>query len=190
MDIKEMATIKDHEVEEYIHSIVSCLKKIYTFPKPVIAAVGGIALGGGFNLASVCDLIIASESAIFGHPEVKFGINPLFKPISRLVGLAKAKEITMLGEPIGAQEAWRIGFANKVTPPERLMEETILIAEELSKRSPKVLGAIKKVSQIVPWLDEHVALDMEFDISAFLFTRKERKTYMDEFLRNLKKSKN
>jgi enoyl-CoA hydratase/carnithine racemase len=189
MDIKEMAIVKDHEVEKYIHSIVACLKRIYTFPKPVIAAVGGIALGGGFNLASVCDLIIASESAIFGHPEVKFGINPLFKPISRLVGLAKAKEITMLGEPIGAQEAWRIGFVNKVTPPEKLMEETTLIAEELSKRSPQVLEAIKKVSHIVPWLDEHVALDMEFDISALLFTREERKIYMEKFLRNIKRSK-
>jgi len=71
----------------------------------VIAAVGGIVLGGGFNLATVCDLIIASESAIFGHPELKFGLNPLFNPLRQIVGSAKAKEIAMLGEPIGAMEA-------------------------------------------------------------------------------------
>ncbi|MGD0277657.1 MAG: enoyl-CoA hydratase/isomerase family protein [Syntrophales bacterium] len=187
MDINEMAALNDDEVEKYIKSIVSYLKKIYTFPKPVIAAVGGIALGGGFNLATVCDLIIASESAIFGHPEVKFGLNPLFKPLSRVVGPVKAKEITMFGEPIGAQEAWRIGLVNKVTSPERLMEEAILMAEELARRSSKVIEAIKKVSQIVPWLDDRVALDLEFDISALLFSRDERKAYMSEFLDSLKK---
>ncbi len=67
--------------------------------------MGGIALGGGFNLATFCDLIIASESAIFGHPELMFGLNPLFNPLRQIVGMAKAKEITMLGQPIGAKEA-------------------------------------------------------------------------------------
>jgi len=58
------------------------LKKIYSCKKPVIAAVGGIALGGGFNLVTVCDLVVASESAIFCHPELKFGFNPFFYPLS------------------------------------------------------------------------------------------------------------
>jgi len=81
MDIKEMSEIPDERIDDYFRSMVRYLSKIYTFRKPVVAAVGGIALGGGFNLAVVCDMIIASESAIFGHPELKFGLNPLFGPL-------------------------------------------------------------------------------------------------------------
>ncbi|MDP2268592.1 MAG: enoyl-CoA hydratase/isomerase family protein, partial [Deltaproteobacteria bacterium] len=78
MDVKEMMLLASDGIEDYFKSISEYLKQIYNFNKPVIAAVGGIALGGGFNLATVCDIIIASESAIFSHPELKFGLNPLF----------------------------------------------------------------------------------------------------------------
>ncbi|MDD5712428.1 MAG: enoyl-CoA hydratase/isomerase family protein, partial [Smithellaceae bacterium] len=88
MDIKEMAALPDGEIDDYFRSVTRYLKRIYLIKKPVIAAVGGIALGGGFNLATVCDLIVASESAIFGHPELKFGLNPLFNPLRLIVGVA------------------------------------------------------------------------------------------------------
>jgi enoyl-CoA hydratase len=189
MDIKEMAALPDGEIDDYFATMISYLQKIYCFKKPVIAAVGGIALGGGFNLATVCDMIIASETAIFGHPELKFGLNPLLDPLRRIVGLAKAKEIAMLGEPIGAQEALRIGLANKVVPPEYYMEEAKAIARELAKRSAKALEAVKRLSDIVPRLDRNSALEHEFEISALLFSRSERKEHMKTFLEALKKRK-
>lgn len=182
MDIKEMAALSDHEIDDLFKSIVSYLKRIYTCRKPVIAAVGGIALGGGFNLAIVCDLIIASESAIFGHPELKFGLNPLFNPLRQIVGLAKAKEIAMLGEPLGAKEALRIGLVNKVAPPETFMKEAMIMAEELSKRSATAVEAVKKVSLLAPQLDPVSALDMEFALSNLLFSKPERKAHMNEFI--------
>ena len=160
MDIKEMAVLPDHEIDDYFKSIVRYLKRIYSCPKPVIAAVGGIALGGGFNLAIVCDLIIASESAIFGHPELKFGLNPLFNPLRQIVGMVKAKEIAMLGEPLGAKEAFRIGLVNKVASPEQFMAEAMNMAQELSRRSAKAIEAVKKVSLVAPQLDTSSALDM------------------------------
>lgn len=189
MDIKEMAALPDGEIDDYFAAMISYLQKIYSFKKPVIAAVGGIALGGGFNLATVCDMIIASETAIFGHPELKFGLNPLFDPLRRIVGMAKAKEIAMLGEPIGAQEALRIGLANKVVPPEKYMDEAKAIARELAKRSAKALEAVKRISDIVPRLDRNSAIEHEFEISALLFSRSERKEYMNTFLDALKKRK-
>jgi enoyl-CoA hydratase len=189
MDIKEMAALPDGEIDDYFKSIVKCLDKIYTFKKPVIAAVGGIALGGGFNLATVCDLIIASESAIFGHPELKFGLNPLFNPLRQIVGSAKAKEIAMLGEPIGAMEALRIGLVNKVAPPEKFMEEAVGMACELAKRSPKALEAVKRISDIAPRLDKSSALALEFDMCALLFSRAERKSHMEKFLKALQRRK-
>lgn len=189
LDLKELSGLPDGEIDNYFKSITRYLKKIYTFNKPVIAAVGGIALGGGFNLATVCDLIIASESAIFGHPELKFGLNPLFNPLRTLVGTAKAKELAMLGEPIGAQEAFRIGLVNKVAPPNEFMNVAVSMAEELCRRSPSALAAVKRISDIVGRLDKGAALELEFDISALLFSRSERKIHMEEFITELKKRK-
>lgn len=189
MDVKELASLPDGEIDDYFKSITSYLLKVYLFKKPIVAAVGGIALGGGFNLATVCDIIIASESAIFGHPELKFGLNPLFDPLRRIVGMAKAKEITMLGEPIGAQEALRIGLVNKIAPPDRFMEEAEIAAAELSKRSATALEAVKKISDVVPRLDKRAALEHEFEISALLYSRAERKEHMKKFISELEKRK-
>jgi enoyl-CoA hydratase/carnithine racemase len=189
MDINEMAALPDGEIDDYFASVAKLLQCVYTFKKPVIAAVSGIALGGGFNLATVCDIIVASETAIFGHPELKFGLNPLFDPLRRLVGMAKAKEMAMLGEPMGAQEALRIGLVNKVASPERFLEEAKIVAGELAKRSAKALEAVKRISDIVPRLDKSTALEHEFEICALLFSRAERKEHMKTFLNGLKKRK-
>jgi enoyl-CoA hydratase/carnithine racemase len=189
-DIKELAVLPDGEIDDYFRSITSYLQKIYLFKKPVIAAVGGIALGGGFNLAVVCDLIVASESAIFGHPEMKFGLSPFFDPLQRIVGVAKAKEMAMLGEPIGAIEAMRIGIVNKIAPPSKFLDEAKKMASELSKRSAKTLEAIKRISDIVPRLDKRAAMEYEYEVSALLFSRSERKEYMRKFMEDLAKRKN
>jgi len=182
MDIKEMAALADDEIAEYFDSILKYLGKIYTYGKPVIAAVGGIALGGGFNIATVCDLIIASESAIFGHPELRFCLNPLFSPLRNLVGMAKAKEISMLGEPIGAREALRIGLVNKVSTPERFMDEAVAMAEGLAARSGRAIAAVKKISVMAEKLDKQSSLEMEFEVMVHLFSSPERKIRMTEFM--------
>lgn len=195
MDLKEMSILPDEEITPYFQSINKFLKKIYTFKKPVVAAVGGIALGGGFNLATVCDMVVASESAIFGHPELKFGLNPLFSPLRHLVGMRKAKEITMIGEPIGAKEALRIGLVNKVSPPEAFMDEAVAIAERLAERSAMAIAAVKKISEVTPILDKSSAMDLEFEVTARLFASAERKILMSEFMtrefiERMRKSKN
>jgi len=188
MDIKEMSNLSSEEGDEFLLSMMKYLKKIYSCKKPVIAAVGGIALGGGFNLVTVCDLVVASESAIFCHPELKFGFNPFFYPLSQIVGITKAKEIVMLGEPIGANEALKIGLVNKVAPPEKFMEVAEGMAEMLSKRSAKAVEELKNLCSIVPRMDKMAALDIESSICALLFARDERKVQMNEVL-SLEKSR-
>jgi len=189
IDLQEMATLESSQFENYSRVMIQSLQRIYGFRKPVIAAVSGIALGGGFNLVTVCDMIIASETAIFGHPELKFGLNPLFDPLRRMVGTAKAKEIAMLGEPIGAQEALRIGLANKVSPPDTFMEDARSIAGEISRRPARAVEAVKKISDIVPRLDKDAALEYEFEIAALLFSRAEIRDHMRKFLDTLKSKK-
>ena len=189
LDLKELYALPESEIDDFFRKLVTYLKKIYGCKKPVIAAVGGIALGGGFNLATFCDLIIASESAIFGHPELKFGLNPLFNPLRQIVGMAKAKEITMLGQPIGAKEALRIGLVNKVASPEKMMTEAESMARELASRSPEAIEAVKRISDIAPRLDKASALDLELDVEALLFTITKRQGRMDEFMNALKNRK-
>ncbi|HEX7416299.1 MAG TPA: enoyl-CoA hydratase/isomerase family protein [Smithellaceae bacterium] len=188
MDIKEMSNLSSEEGDEFLLSMMKYLKKIYSCKKPVIAAVGGIALGGGFNLVTVCDLVVASESAIFCHPELKFGFNPFFYPLSQIVGITKAKEIVMLGEPIGANESLKIGLVNKVAPPEKFMEVAENMAEMLAKRSAKAVEELKNLCSIVPRMDKMAALDIESSICALLFARDERKVQMNEVL-SLEKSR-
>ena len=186
IDLKELAYLSGSEMDNYITSMIKYLQKIYAFKKPVVAAVSGIALGGGFNLAVICDFIVASETAIFGHPELKFGLNPLFDPLRRIVGTAKAKEITMLGEPIGAKEALRVGLVNKVSPPDTFMDDAKTFARELSHKPARAIEAVKRLSDIVPHLDKNTALEYEFEITAVLSSRSERREYMEKFLEELR----
>jgi enoyl-CoA hydratase/carnithine racemase len=191
MDIKEISGLPIAQVEELFTSMKKYIKKIYTLNKPVIAAVGGIALGGGFNIVTVCDLVVASESAIFCHPELKFGLNPLFHPLSQSVGLSKAKEIAMLGEPIGANEALSIGLINKVAKPEKFMQEAENMAEILATRSTKAVEELKNICAIVPRMDKISAIDLEYSIGSMLFARDECKAQINEvlFLEKLRKKK-
>ena len=107
--------------------------------KPIIAAVNGIAMGGGLELALACDLRIASENARFASPEVKLGIMSRLGGTARLpdlIGLSKAAEMMLMGDPIDAQEAYRIGLVNKVVTPEQVMPAAKEWAENLCKVSP------------------------------------------------------
>ncbi len=155
----------------------------------MVAAVMGIALGGGFNLALACDFIIASETAIFAHPEVKFGLNPIFDPLWRRVGIARAKQLAMTGEPIGAVEAERIGLVNQVLPPEKVMEAARDLAGKLARKSPKVLSMIKRISDLVPRLDRHSAVEYEVELSALLLSYDETRQKLSEILKSLKEGK-
>ena len=127
------------------------LQALYTrierSPQPVIAAVNGFAFGAGCELIQACDIAIASENARLGQPEVNLGIIPGAggtQRLARLVGLHRAKEICLTGDPMDAQEAYRIGIVNRVVPPDRLMPEARAIAEKLVAKSPATLRLIKQ----------------------------------------------
>jgi len=104
--------------------------------KPLIAAVNGMAYGGGFELAIGCDFIIASERAKFGVPEIQLGLLPGFAVVRLhdIVGRPKAKELSILGEPIDAAEACRLGIALRTVPHEKLIEEATALAEKIASK--------------------------------------------------------
>jgi enoyl-CoA hydratase/carnithine racemase len=115
--------------------------------KPLIAAINGAALGGGLEIALACDLRIASENAIFGMPEVTLGLIPGWggtQRLPRMIPLARAAELLLIGKPISAQEAFRIGLINKVVPFSELLSAAKAMAETLCRRAPLAVRAAKQ----------------------------------------------
>lgn len=111
-------------------------RDLWYFPKPIIAAVNGPAMGGGFDLATLCDIRLCSESASFGHPEVKFGAPPLFTPLRWIVGDGLARDLCLTGRRIDAQEAYRIGLVSAVVREEGLLTERAIQLAQAVMEAP------------------------------------------------------
>jgi enoyl-CoA hydratase len=115
--------------------------------KPIIAAVSGFALGGGCELAMTCDMIIASETARFGQPEIKIGTMPGAggtQRLTRAIGKVRAMEMVLTGKFISAEEALQAGLINRIIPVEVLREETLKLAREIAKLSPVAVKLAKE----------------------------------------------
>jgi enoyl-CoA hydratase len=136
-DIKEMAQATAVEMLQKDH--ISTFDRIQRIIKPVIAAVSGWCLGGGNELAMSCDMIIASETAKFGQPEINLGIIPGAggtQRLTRIVGKALAMEMILNNRTLTAQEALRLGLINKVEPVEQFLETALKLAQEIAARAP------------------------------------------------------
>ncbi|MBW1682011.1 MAG: enoyl-CoA hydratase/isomerase family protein [Deltaproteobacteria bacterium] len=179
-DIKERSTMETTQPQAYFNQLKShaFYTKIENFEKPVIAAISGVAVGGGCELAMVCDLRIASETARFGLPEVNIGVIPAAggtQRLPRLIGVTRAKELLYTGDFIDAQEAFRIGLVNRVVPVENLMDETKALAQKLAAKPPLSIKYLKRAINIGTQLDLSSALDYEAHIAAMLTCSEDRK---------------
>jgi enoyl-CoA hydratase len=154
-------------------------------PFPVIAAVNGFALGGGCELALACDFIYASDRAKFGQPEVKLGVMPGFggtQRLARLVGPARARELCMTGDVLGAEEAQRIGLANKVVPHAELMTHALEAARKIAAKAPLAVAAVRRA--ILHGADVALPTANELEATAFasLFGSADQKEGMSAFV--------
>jgi enoyl-CoA hydratase len=145
-DIKELADKSIQEMMDKDH--IAVFGRIRTIRKPVIAAVSGWALGGGCEIALSCDMIVASQSATFGLPEINIGVIPGAGGTQRLthaVGKAIAMEMILNDRRLTAQEAYQFGMVNHVVPVERYLEEALELAEGIASRAPHAARAAKKM---------------------------------------------
>lgn len=125
---------------------------LQAFAKPLVGAINGPALAGGFDVAVQCDVRIASETAVFGHPEIKFGAPTLYTILARIVGGGIARDLAMSGRRIDAQEALRVGLVSKVVPADRLMEEAIAYARTIAEAPLETLKVMKAaISRSAPF---------------------------------------
>ena len=147
-DIKAMSDMNPGEAMGFAGKGHALGEELNAIGIPVIAAVNGFALGGGCELALACDFIYASSKARFGQPEVKLGVIPGFGGTQRMlrrVGMARALELCMTGEMIGAEEALRIGLVNRVFEPEALLDAAVKTAETIAAMGPLAIAKVKEV---------------------------------------------
>jgi enoyl-CoA hydratase len=148
-DIKEMA--EQSYIDIFSADYAADYERLTRLRKPIVAAVAGFALGGGCELAMMCDIIIAADTAKFGQPEIKLGIIPGIggtQRMTRAVGKAKAMDLILTGRMMDATEAERAGLVARVVPAASLMEEAMKVAETIAAMSlPAVLAAKEAVNR-------------------------------------------
>ena len=161
------------------------MRRIEKLEIPTIAAVNGFALGGGCELALSCDIILASEKAKFGQPEVGLGITPGFSGTQRLprrVGVAKAKELIFSGKMIKADEAEKIGLVNAVFAPEALMDGALEMAKSFTKNAPIAVKYAKACIDRGMQMDIDDGIAIENELFAMCFATADQKEGMGAFL--------
>lgn len=188
-DIAEMSTKNAVEAENFSRLAQNVFSAIENLPKVVIAAVNGFALGGGCELAMSADVRFASEKAKFGQPEVNLGILPSFggtQRLPRLVGKGIAKELIFSTDMISAEEAHRIGLANKVFKPEELIEKAVEFAKKVMSKSP--VGVRLAKASINNGLDVDLEAGLKYEATLFglCFATEDQTEGMDAFLNKRK----
>jgi enoyl-CoA hydratase len=187
-DIKEMAGRSYMDV--YLADFITKgWERITTCRKPIIAAVGGFALGGGCEVAMMCDTIIAAETAKFGQPEITLGVIPGAggtQRLTRFVGKAKAMDMVLTGRMMDAAEAERSGLVSRVVPADKLLEEALKVAETIARLSrPAVLMAKEAVNRAY---ETTLAEGVRFERRLFhsLFATEDQKEGMAAFVEKRK----
>jgi len=174
LDIKEIMGKSGVEARHFSDKISRrALSKLASVEKPTIAAVFGLALGGGCEVAICCDIRIVSEDVKFGLTEINLGLMPGSggtQRLTRLIGVPKAKEIIFSGDMVNAQEAYRIGLVNKVVPKDKLMEEAKAMAVKLASKPRVAFGLIKKCIDSGVDMDIESGLSMEINSFCIAFT--------------------
>jgi enoyl-CoA hydratase len=183
-DIKEMSVKTNVEGREYGRTGQRALFAIENCPKPVIAAVNGFALGGGTELAMACDIILASDRAKFGQPEVKLGVTPGFagtQRLPRIVGKGIGKELVLSGRMLDADEAVRIGLANRVIPHDELMEEAMALARKIAENGQLAVRSCKELVNHAMDVDLDSGLEKETGAFGACFSTEDQKEGMEAF---------
>lgn len=184
-DIVEMKDKNAEEARTFAKLGIEVFRKLELMEKPVIAAINGFALGGGCELAMSCDIRIAGEKAKFGQPEVGLGITPGFagtQRLSRLVGMAKAKELIFTTDIINAQEAEKIGLVNKVVSQEELLDIAIEMAKKIASKGQIAVRYSKAAINRGLETDIETGMAIERDLFGLCFATEDQKEGMNAFV--------
>ena len=163
-DLKERTTYSESQVKKFIFTIRNLFTSIEHLNKPVIAAINGVALGGGTEIVLACDIRIASMNAFMGLTETRLAIIPGAggtQRLPRLIGRGKAKELIFTGRRVDAQEALQIGLVNQICEPESLLDECLKMAAMICEAAPIAIEQAKYAINYGLETDLHTGLGIE-----------------------------
>jgi len=184
-DVKTMEDQTPIGGRERLKNLHRINEAIFNLEKPVITAVNGVAMGGGFSLALLGDIIVASEKARFGCSFVNIAVVPdtgMMWYLPRLIGLPKANELMFTGRVIGAIEAMEMGLLNKVVPAEELEKTVQEMAERLTKGPVKAIGMMKTLTHKALWTDYSSFLEYEAQAQAICFLTEDMREGFNSFV--------
>ena len=188
-DLDYIKTVKKESNEEFTALFHRAYRSILFCTQPVIAAVGGAAIAGGFDLTLMCDIRYASERAKFGQRELPLSLNPLLDPLWRIIGLGPARELALTGRIFDADEALRLGYVSRIFPVGTVVESVTEIAREMASYDRDCLVETKQLSINV--LDQ--GLDTAMKTQEWLFRSfigsDDNKARIEALLESLKKRK-
>jgi len=187
LDIEDMVTVDKTEGLRLIRAVAKVLEAVYTSRKITIAAVEGYCLAGGLNLALSNDIIISSDKAVFGQPEINFSFMPGVVRLWRYAGLARSKYMALTGDLFSATEVKDWGFISKMAPAGKALEEATRMAERLLEKPHSSLRTVKMLFTDVMELDFEESCRRERDGFLDLFQSGERQRRMEEFIAMRKK---
>lgn len=185
-DIHEMSQMNAFQFKQYGTLYADTLKLIRWLDKPVIAAVNGVAFGGGNSLALFCDFIIAVEDAQFGQQEINLGIFGGAALITSLAGRVRAADMVLTGRTVSAKEALEWGLINKVVPRSNFEDEVMKLARHLASRPPIALSFAKRSINNTLRMPLEAANDYEIELLCLCFDTEDQKEGMQAFIQKRK----
>lgn len=182
--LREIAAQSVEQARQDSQNLMNFFRRVYEFPKPVIAAVNGPAMAGGCGLASVCDIVLAAEDAVFGYPEVRVGFVPALVAVFlvRICGEKKARELLLTGRLFSAQEAQEMGLVNHVVAKESLLEKAQELAREIAPNSPIAMRLTKELMKDLPGLSLEKGLIAALQLNTLIRTTEDFKEGVSSFL--------
>jgi enoyl-CoA hydratase len=185
LDLNHLLSLETAGRIAYVESAFALFRRIYALPQPVIAAVNGPAVAGGFDLAAMCDLRLSAPDAIFAQTEILLGLTQIAYPLYKIIGFGRAKEMAMTGDAISADEAYRIGLVNYIHPADQLLDEALKLAGKLASRPRQALFESKRLSHELLDLDTASAFERMKTAIIERLASEEHRRKADEYFERL-----
>lgn len=189
LDLKHLLGLEAAGKIAYVETAFALFRRIYTLPQPVIAAINGPAVAGGFDLAAMCDLRLCIPTATFAQTEILLGLTQIAYPLYKIIGFGRAKEMAMTGDAISADEAYRIGLVNHIYPDNELLEEAMKLAGKLASRPRQALFEAKLLTRELLDLDTDSAFERMKGAIIERLSSEDHRRQADEFVERLRQKK-
>jgi enoyl-CoA hydratase/carnithine racemase len=181
----DLAEVVETDFRAFAHRAVEFTLRTYFFGKPLVAAVGGVAYAGGFDLALSGDVIVAAETASLGRPEIRFGVNPLLTKLWLRVGMPRALQLSLSGEPVGARAALAMGLVDRVVPPGELLAAAREEARRIARHPLPALLALKRAARVLPGQDPRAAIEYEFGLTSAILAEEPARAALRDYARKI-----